>query len=345
MKTVRVGVVGAGFMGRTNAETVTKYLQNAQLTAITGGSRATQLAADYSVPVEASLESLLSRDDVDAVLISTPHADHAAQAIAAARAGKHILLDKPMAASTEECDRILEAVEATRVRLMIMFGQRFRTCNLEARRLIRDGAIGKVRMIFELLLASGGLQALPPWQSNPENVGTFLGHAVHNIDRIRWLTGQEIVSVSAHMQRGAGGNEVSTMALLGLSDGSMATLWESWAVPPPLFPRSASGAWIAGETGNLDLDAYGELRLGTAEGWRVAAVQEPIDWKGQGMLSPVRMKAYQMQHQEFIDSILEDREPAVTGRDGRAAVEVAEAAYRSAATGATISLGAKKAAE
>jgi predicted dehydrogenase len=134
------------------------------------------------------------------------------------------------------------------------------------------------------------------------------------------------------------GNEVSTLALLTLTSGAMATIWSSWDVVAPVFPGSASGAWISGMTGNLDLDAYGQLRLGANGTWTVVAEQEPIDWKGEGMLSRVRMQAYQMQHQEFVDSILEGREPSVTGEDGRAAVAVAEAAYESARLGQTILL-------
>lgn len=339
MNTVRVGIIGSGFMGRTSAETVSRYLQKAKLVAIAGGSRAPVLAKEYGVDSEPSVDALIQRKDIDAVFISTPHAAHASEALAAAQAGKHILIDKPMATTVEECDRILEAVRASRVNVMIMFGQRFRICNVEARRLVREGTIGKVRMIQEQMLASGGLAALPPWQSLPENYGTLLGHAVHNIDRIRWITGAEIASVSAHVQRDPkNGNEVSTMALLSLTNGAMATLWASWSIPTPIFPRAASGALIAGETGNLDLDAYGELRLGKDNTWTVVAQQEPIDWAGKGALAPVRMKSYQMQDQEFIDSILENRTPSVTGEDGRAAVEVATAAYRSAAEGRTIQL-------
>ncbi len=339
MNKVRIGIVGSGFMGRTNAETVTKYLARAELVGITGGSRAPALAAEYGVACEASIETLVQRADVDAVLISTPHCDHAAQAVAAAAHGKHVLLDKPMATSVAECDRILAAVQASQVKLMIMYGQRFRTCNIAARQLVRDGAIGNVRMVLELILASGGLASLPPWQSLKENVGVFIGHAVHNIDRLRWVTGAEVVSVSARMQRDeATGVEKSTMALLGLSNGAMATVWESWDVAAPGFPRSGSGAWFAGDAGNLDLDAYGTLKLGRNGEWKVVAEQEAIDWKGQGMLAPARMKAYQAQHQEFVNAILEDREPSVTGADGRAAAAVAEAAYRSAAEGSTVLL-------
>jgi predicted dehydrogenase len=343
MNDIRVGIIGSGFMGRTNAETITRYVHGGELVAIAGGSRAPALAADYQVESEPSVEALLQRSDIDAVLISTPHAAHAAEALAAVKAGKHVLIDKPMATSVQDCDRIIEAARTSRVKVMIMFGQRFRVCNMEARRLVREGAIGNVRMIQEQILATGGLSALSPWQSLPENYGIFLGHAVHNIDRIRWITGAEISSVSAHVQRDPqSGNEVSTMALLSLTNGAMATLWASWAIPAPIFTHSASHALLSGESGNLDLDAYGELRLGKDNHWTVVAQQEPIDWVGEGVLSPIRMKAYQMQHQEFIDSIREDRSPSVAGEDGRAAVEVAIAAYKSAAEGRTIQLRSKE---
>jgi predicted dehydrogenase len=339
MKVVGVGLVGSGFMGRTNAETITRYLKSAKLISITGGSRSAFLAAEYGVESDADLDTMLRRPEIHAVMISTPHAAHVADAVAAANAGKHILLDKPMATSVEDCDRIIAAAKASGSKVMIMFGQRFRDCNIEARRLVRSGAIGKVKMIQEQILAGGGLSSLPPWQSLSENMGIFVGHAVHNIDRIRWISDDEVATISAHIQRDPiNGNEVSTMALLSLTNGTMATLWASWDVATPTFPRSASSAWIAGETGNLDLDAYGELRLGTGKVWTVAATQAQIDWAGQGALSPARMEAYRRQHQEFIDSILEDREPSVTAQDGRAAVEVAMAAYESASQGRTIHL-------
>jgi predicted dehydrogenase len=339
MDKVRVGIIGSGFMGRTNAETVTRYLEGAELVAIAGGTRAPQLAGEYHVAHEPTVERLLESSDINAVLISTPHAEHAWQTIQAAEHGKHILLDKPMATTLEDCDNILAAVRKAKVNLMIMFGQRFRICNREAHRLIQEGAIGRVTMIQEQILNCGGLGSLPSWQSLPANSGTFLAHAVHNIDRIRWFSGQEISSVAAHVQTdAASGNEVSTMAVFGLSGGSMATIWESWAIPEPGFPHTASSSWVVGETGILDVDAYGELRLGREGKWSVVARQDPIDWKGKGMLDPIRLEAYRLQHQEFIDSIRKGRAPAVSGQDGRVAVEAALAAYRSAAGGATVRL-------
>lgn len=339
MHPLSIGIIGSGFMGRTNAEVISRYLSGANLAAVSGGTRAQQLADMYGVECERSVDAMVNRPDIDAVFISTPHSAHAAHAIAAANAGKHILLDKPMAASVYECDQIIRSAAESKVNLMIMFGQRFRLVNKEAYRLIQDGAIGTVQAIHAYALNSGGLAALPTWQSSRENLGTFFGHGVHSVDLVRWFTGAEIATVSAVVQREApSNNEVSTMATLALDDDSMATVWVSWSVPSPGFPNSGFGAKVVGDKGLLDLDAYGTLRMCRKGEWSVVAEQAPIDFKGKGMLDPVRLEAYAAQGTEFLNSICERRTPSVTGEDGRAAVEVTLAAYESAADRKTVLL-------
>src|ERR1051325_7322060 len=94
-----IGIIGSGYMGRTYAECVSRYNTGAHLVAVSGGSRAAGLAADYGVESESSLDALLARGDVDAVIITSPQSAHHDQTILAARAGKHILVEKPMATS------------------------------------------------------------------------------------------------------------------------------------------------------------------------------------------------------------------------------------------------------
>lgn len=339
MDEIRLGVIGSGFMGRTNAETITKYLKGAHLVSIAGGSRAQKLAEEYNVECDPSVQSLLERRDIDAVFVSTPHSEHAAQAVMAAENGKHVLLDKPMAASVADCEWIIAAAKKSGVNVMIMFGQRFRKVNIEAYKLIQEGAIGRITQIHAYALNSGGLASLPPWQSQPENLGTLFGHGIHNLDQVRWFTGDDVANVSAQVQRESpSNNEVSTMAVLGMRNGAMATVWVSWTIPSPGFPGSAFSARVVGEKGILELDAYGQLRLGRDGGWTVVIEQAPIDFKGKGMLDPVRLEAYATQGTEFLNSIREKRQPSVTGEDGRAAVEIALAAYQSAAEKRTILL-------
>ncbi|GMU23141.1 MAG: oxidoreductase [Phycisphaerae bacterium] len=331
MSTLGVGIIGSGFMGRTYSETISKYCQRAELKAVTGGSRAGELARVYGMKLEPSVAALLARDDVGAVFIATPHHLHAEEALAAAKAGKHMLVEKPMACSVADCDAMIAACDEAGVWCSIAFTQRSRKCNITAKRLIDEGRIGRVLQIQEYALNATGLVGLPKWQSDPQNLGTLFGHAIHNFDRIRWLTGQEIRTVYARCGSLEPDVQVegTSMVLMTLTDGASAGLWASFQMPKPSFPRSQFSAWIVGEKGLLDLDAYGELRLGQEGQWEVIESQAPIDWAGKGFLDPVRLESYTRQCQDFIDACLDKRAPMVTGWDGRQAVAAALAAYES----------------
>jgi predicted dehydrogenase len=340
MNNFGIGLIGSGFMGRTYSETISKYCSGARLIGVTGGARAQALASDYDMALEPSADALVRRDDVDAVFIATPHHIHAEQAILAAAAGKHLLIEKPMAGSVAECDAILDACRGAGVQCSIAFSQRTRKCNIRARQLIDQGAIGRIRHIEETCLIATGLAGLPKWQSDPENLGTLFGHAIHNFDRIRWFTGAEIKTVYAKC--GSLEPEVrvegSSMVLMTLTDGTVASLWSSFQVPKPSFPRAQFSTRIIGEKGLIDLDAYGELRITVDGQWQVAETQEPIDWQGKGFLDPVRLESYILQCQDFIDAASAGRPPQVVGWDGRQAVAAALAAYQSSETAGEVSL-------
>src|SRR5215470_15796369 len=94
---IGVGLIGSGYMGRTYAECVARYNSGAHLVAVAGGTRASGLAADYAVDAEPSIDQLLARDDVFAVIITSPQSAHCEQTRLAAQHGKHVLVEKPMA--------------------------------------------------------------------------------------------------------------------------------------------------------------------------------------------------------------------------------------------------------
>jgi len=340
MADIGIGIIGSGFMGRTYSETIAKYCKGAALRAVSGGSRAEKLAADYGMALEPSTEALLARDDVTAVFITSPHDRHAEQAIATAGAGKHILLEKPMACSVADCDAIIDACEKNGVKCTIAFSQRTRKTPRKAKGLIDEGAIGRIQQMHTTALVPIGLSGLPKWQTDPENMGTLFAHGVHNLDMIRWFTDQEIATVYAKCGTIEPGIETegTSMVLLTLADGTSASFWCSFQVPKPSFDRAQFSARLIGEKGLMDLDAYGELRLATDGQWQTIETQEPIDWAGKGFLDPVRMEAYQLQCQDFIDAVANDRPPAVSARDGRQAVAAALAAYESSETSREITL-------
>ena len=128
------------------------------------------------------------------------------------------------------------------------------------------------------------------------------------------------------------------MVLMTLADGASAGLWGSFQIPKPSFPRSQFSAWIVGEKGLLDVDAYGEVRLAVDGQWQVVETQEPIDWAGKGFLDPVRLESFILQCQDVIDAVADNRSPKITGWDGRQAVAAALACYESSRTGREVTL-------
>jgi predicted dehydrogenase len=339
METVRIGIIGSGFVGRTHAHAIARGAHHATLCGIAGGSRAGGLATEFHAMHYNSPEALAASHDVDAVIIATPPPFHREHALLCAGHGKHVLLEKPMAPSVNECHDIIEACQTRKLTLMVAFTQRFRTSNIRARDIIQSGMIGKPLMIEELALLPNGLRAYPAWQQRPENLGILFGYGIHNIDKLRWILNAEAETVSAQILRTREGVETSTMATIRWSNGVLSNLWSSVDLPAPGFEATAFRSRIVGEKGLLDVDGYGAVRLARAgEEWETVFVQPPIDWRGAGMFSEARMGAFIAQDQAFVDSVRTGTPPPVTGLDGRQAVAVVLAAYESAAQGNTITL-------
>ncbi|HOZ49611.1 MAG TPA: Gfo/Idh/MocA family oxidoreductase [Candidatus Hydrogenedentes bacterium] len=338
--TLGFGIVGSGFMGQTYAKTLGTMVDGARLVGVTGGSRAAQLAETYGVTRFDSYEALLASDEIDAVCIATPHACHGPQALAAAQAGKHVQIDKPMATSVEACDVILDACDERGLKCAVTFTLRGRIGFVRAKETIDSGRLGRVREIRTYQIVPGGLGAVPKWQLEPENIGLLFGHGIHNIDAVRTLTGREIRSVFAKCRTMTGAPvEATSDVILTMDDGSVHYVFCSFEVPKPGFPRSEVGARIVCERGLVDLDPYAETRASIDGGpWETIAVQPSIDWAGQGFLDPNRLESYRHVLDDLVDAIRNDREPRASGRDGRQAVAAVFAAYESSRTGREIGL-------
>lgn len=336
ISTLAVGILGAGFMSRTYAEIIHRHIDGARLLGVACGSRAAQLAADYNIECFDTVEAMLAAPGLDVVIIATPHAQHFAAARAALLAGKHIVLEKPMTTRLEDADELLRLAAAKQLQLTIMFGQRYRICNIAARRIIQSGELGALRHIESFHVVGDGMRAVPRWQLLPENIGILIGHGIHNFDQVRWFTGSEITSVIAQCGSLDPQSQVegTSQVLLNTDVGCTASIFCSFELPAPGFPRTQFGARLAFESGLLDLDAYGELRMARAGGpWEVLATQPAVDWHGKGFLDPVRLESYRDLLRDFFLSIHQGTPPPITGWDGRQALAGALAAYAASASG------------
>lgn len=343
MQTIGIGIIGSGFMGLTYSEAAAHHAHGCRLAAVTGGRRAAQLAADNGVPCAPSVDALLSRDDVHAIVLATPDQDRAELTCRAAAAGKHVLAEKPMAPTVAECDRMIAACAAARVNLAVVKTERFRKITLRAKQLIDDGELGPIHMLrtvsaFPFPLTKQ-LFDERQWMLDPRSGGLFMGMASHNTDFLRWLTGKNAVKVFAQATTF---NEIpaanlSVMAQIVFEGGLMAHMWITAELPSPSLPSSEVRFQVFGRDAMLDLENFEFLDLGKGEKWERIYTPERFDYLKEPK-SPIRLFPHIGVIQEFVDSIREQRPPRVGGAEGRAAVEMCEACLISARTGEAVSL-------
>lgn len=334
---VGVGLLGSGFMAHTYAECLAKHVPNAHLVAVALGSRAPGLCDEYRVALEPTADALLARDDVQAVIIATPHSTHFALTLAAASAGRHVYLEKPMAVTLADCDGMVAACREAGVLLTVNHVTRYRRSPGTAKRLLREGAIGELRMVRVLSSVIGYLPDDHGWAKNPEEGGAWLDMGVHMFDALRWFTDSEVDTVFASI-RDFGGLEHqrrSGMADIVMRNGVLAQVLISMEMPAPGL-GSQSQWTLIGSDGIIESDSYGKVRLGRGEAWELAYEMPPFALNAD-VYSPVRLEAFAAQVEDFAAAI-ETGGRGLAGEDGRAAVEVVEAAARSSASGNAVRL-------
>ena len=343
MGAIGIGMIGSGFMGLTYSEVVARHATGCRLAAVSGGRRAPQLAADYGVPSEPSVDRLIARSDVDAVVLATPDQDRLELTRKAAAAGKHVLAEKPMAPTVAECDAMIAACSAARVNLAVVQTERFRKITMKAKQLIDDGVLGPIRMLrtvsaFPLPLAKQ-LFDERRWMLDPRGGGLFMGMASHNTDFLRWLTGRNAVKVFAQATTFSdiAAPALSVMAQIEFDGGIMAHMWITAELPPPSLPASEVRFQVFGRDAMIDLENFEYLDLGKGDHWERIYTPERFDYLKEPK-SPIRLFPHIGVIQEFVDSIHERRAPRVGGPEGRAAVELCEACLISARTAQPVTL-------
>ncbi|MBU6333091.1 MAG: Gfo/Idh/MocA family oxidoreductase [Chloroflexi bacterium] len=343
MDPVGIGIIGSGYMARTYAQVLAQHARGATLRAVAVGRRAAGLAEEYRVAYAESLEALLARDDVAAVILATPEQFRLPQVRAAAAAGKHILSEKPLAPTVADAQAMRAAAAAAGVNLMVCHTARYRGTFARAHALVADGTVGRVRQMRSYAMGTlADFRAFvdeKPWIADPAGGGFFFDQAVHNFDFMRYLTGSEARQVFAFVttQSDAPWPGMSVMAQVGFANGAMAQLNLCFELPDCLFPEQTFRFEVVAEHGLLDFDMYTSVRLGQRGAWTTVWSQPSFDFVNDPN-SPIRLEAHAAMLQEFIDSVRERRRPAITADDGIAAVALCEACLRSARTGAVVHL-------
>ncbi|MEY2567499.1 MAG: hypothetical protein QOE35_2028 [Actinomycetota bacterium] len=321
--TVRMALIGSGTIAR---RAHLPALKEAGADVVVFASRslasAEAAASDWGGgEVTDDWHSVLDRTDIDAVDVCTPNRLHAEMAVAAAAAGKHVLVEKPLAPTVEEADRMVSAADAAGVLLMPAQNLRFAPPLVAMRAAVGDGRIGTpvaVRSAF----GHAGPEGWAPdatWfrDADQSGGGALLDLGVHIADLVRAVLADDVVEVSALLQGGEGGVEDAGVAILRFAHGATGTLHASWMVRPGPDLQLT----VFGTDGTVHLDARTPPTLLPGDGGEPQRLTVP--------------ETTDNPYAAFVRAVERGEQPPVTAADGRAAVAVIAAAYESAASGTT----------
>ena len=320
--TIRVGIIGAGSAGRRHALAY-RQLGDVQVVGVVDPAVERGEGVAREVGGE-QFSELTSRfwDSVDIVSVCAPHNLLAPAAFQAIEHKKPLLLEKPMALSLSDADEIIAAAEQTGVQLMVGFVHRFRAEVQQAHCALVAGKIGEPVFAVEHMISGGGTQPGWIWKREIAGGGVTFYNGVHGIDRLRWFLGSEVVSAFAESRRVRDEGDVEDLMLATLKFQNLAAA--SYTQHIALYPLSPG--WrseIYGTEGALLL-GDGTLVEVTESSTTTAKVERSDRFLGEIT--------------EFVQSIRENREPSVTGNDGRAALAVALALEASAESGKIVNL-------
>jgi predicted dehydrogenase len=329
---LRVGIVGTGSMGATHAD-AWRYTDTRVVGVLSQNkANAEQLAKKYYAKAYDDLGTLLQ--DVDMIDICTPTHLHHEMVLAAAAAGKHIVIEKPLALTMTQTREMIAACESADVQLLVAQVLRFFPEYAAAKAVVERGEIGRVAV---MRLSRCGFK---PMRNNPDSWfhdlsksgGVMLDLMIHDYDYARWVAGDVESVFAKHIFANfvdASGDHA--LVILRHTNGALSHIEGGWAYPVPMFRTSLE---IAGDKGLIEHPAGSSvpiaIHLHESEKRNAADVAIPT--------SPMLISPYAVQIKHFYDVLMGKAQPIVTAADGAAAVQIALAAIESANTGRRVML-------
>lgn len=332
MSKLRIGVIGCGSIAKYRH--LPEYAANkaVEIVAVCDivEERVNEIAKVYQAKAYTDYKELLKSEQLDAISVCLPNYLHAPVSIDALNNGLHVLCEKPMATSQEEADAMIEAAKKNGKKLMIGHNQRFVRSHQLAKQLIESGAIGK---IYSFRTAFGhpgpegwSVDGRESWFFEKEKayIGAMGDLGVHKTDLIRYLLGEEITEVGAFIETSAKGNtdvDDNAVCALKTESGIIGTLAASWSYTA----KEDNSTIIYGEKGILRLEDNPTYSLvvqytnGEVVNYELGKIQSNEEG-GQNT-------SHVIDH--FVSSIVEDKEPLITGEEGMKSLAVILAAIKS----------------
>lgn len=341
--TIRVGIIGCGKIAQVRH--IPEYVANphAEIRGFydLNTKRAQELAEKYGGKAYESYEALLADPEIDAVSVCAANHVHAEISIAALKAGKHVLCEKPMAISLEECEAMVRAAKESGKYLMIGQNQRLAKAHSKAKELIASGAIGKV-LTFRTIFGHGGPET---WSIDPGSnvwffdrskaaMGALADLGIHKTDMIQYVLGSRIVKTQAVLttldKRDATGSLIgvddNAICIFEMENGAIGTMTASWTY----YSAEDNTTVIYGTEGELRLYDHPQYsvrqinRDGTRIDYQIDQIQTNDNQTASGIIDL------------FVESLVENKEPEISGENVLHAMKAVFASIESSATGRAV---------
>ena len=341
--TVGVGLVGSQFITTIHAEAL-RSVPQAKVLAVTSPTtgHARDFAAKHGIAQHfTDLDAMLAMDEIDMVVVGAPNFTHCEITLKAAQAGKHVVVEKPLCLNLADADRMIAACDQAGVKLMYAEELCFTPKYVRLKQLLDDGVLGRP-VLFKQSEKHDGPHAAHFWDVDRSGGGVTMDMGCHAIQFFRWLNANNPVksvyaqmNTSVHAARTRGDD--NAIIILEFDNGVVALAEESWTKLGGMDDR----AEIHGSEGVAYADVLHGNSIPTYSakgvGYAVEKAGNTVGWS-YVMYEEIWNYGFPQEFQHFVDCVLNDRQPLVTGADGKAVLEILFAAYESAGAGRKILL-------
>ena len=338
----RIGLVGCGRISRNHFDAIAK-VDGLELAAVcdTDVERARQAGETYGVPSYRALDEMLRAGDFDVVAICTPSGLHSPQGIAAARAGKHVVTEKPMSLTLRQADDLVRACDDAGVQLFVVKQNRLNPPIQLIKRAVDKGRFGRIYMANVTVRWQRPQEYYDaePWRGTWEfDGGAFMNQASHYVDLIQWLVGpvESVMGKTATQARRIEAED-SGIGVLKFRSGALGVI----EVNVLTYPRNLEGSiTIIGERGTVKI---GGTAVNRVEHWTFAEYDDDDKLVDAANTNPPTV--YGFGHQGYYRNVLAvlrgEAKPETDGRAGRKSLELILGIYESAKTGCEVAIPMK----
>ncbi len=339
------GLVGCGMIANFHARAIAD-IRGAKLIGCydTFPSSADKLAKNFGCQPYHDLNDMLANPKIDVVVIGTPSGAHLDPAVAAAKAGKHVIVEKPLEITLKRCDRIIEACKKARVRLATIFPSRFHASSIVLKQAVDEKRFGKLTMgdAYVKWFRPQAYYDSGAWRGTwkLDGGGALMNQAIHSVDLLTWLMGP-VAEISAHFAMLAHQRievEDTAVASLRFANGALGVIEASTAAYPGYLKRIE----LHGSQGSAALEEEDIVRWDFAnKSRRDAAIRRKMNQSvstGGGASDPsaIGHHGHAELFRDTLSAIDAGKNPSVDGKEGRRSVEIILGIYKAAETGRTV---------